>query len=121
MYSIHRIGQDEHWQQSGTPPTLIGAPQWPNNPCNAPMWLYRVGKKPSMKADLAIYSHVVDVSRQCMIASLILGCNWISFLEITPSCLDKCASTQQAGNQHMTGHEFSYNFVIRMYVELKMA
>ena len=38
------------------------------------MWPNRVGKKPSVKADLAIYSHAVDVSRQCMSVSLIPGC-----------------------------------------------
>ena len=36
---------------------------------------YKVGKKPSVKADLAIYSHVVDASGQCMSESLILGFN----------------------------------------------
>ena len=30
---------------------------------------------PSVKADLAIYSHVVDVSGQCRSVSLILDCN----------------------------------------------
>ena len=32
-------------------------------------------KKPSVKADLAIYSHVVDASVQCMSVSLILDFN----------------------------------------------
>ena len=36
---------------------------------------YRVGKKPPVKEDLAIYSHVVDASGQCMSVSLILGFN----------------------------------------------
>ena len=39
------------------------------------MQFYRIGKKPSVKADLAIYSHVVDASGQCMSVSLILGFN----------------------------------------------
>ena len=38
-----------------------------------PTWFYMVGKKPSVKADLAIYSHVLDVSGWCMSVSLILG------------------------------------------------
>ena len=49
--------------QFDTTPTLISAPQWPHRPCNAPMRLYTVGKKPSVKADLAMYSRTVDVSR----------------------------------------------------------
>ena len=60
-------------QLSGTQPILISAPQWPNRACNALMQLYRVGKKPFVKANLAIYSHVVDVFGQCMSESLILG------------------------------------------------
>ena len=62
-------------QQFGTQPILISTPQWPHRPCNAPTWLYRVGKKLSVKADLAIYSQVVDASAQCMSVSLILGFN----------------------------------------------
>ena len=73
MYTNHRIDQDGHWQQFGTQPILISAPQWANRPCNAPTWLYRVGKKLSMKADLAIYSQAVDVHARCMSESLILG------------------------------------------------
>ena len=49
--------------------------QWPNKTYNAPMRPYKVGKKPSVKADLAIYSHVVNASGQCMSESLILGFN----------------------------------------------
>ena len=75
MYTNHRIDRDNLWQQSGTQPILISAPQWPNRPYNAPTQFYRVGKKPSVKAGLAIYSHVVDASGQCMSVSLILGFN----------------------------------------------
>ena len=67
MYTNHRIDQDGHWQLLST--------QWVNRPCNAPTWFYRVGKKPSVKADPAIYSHAVDVRGQCMSESLILGHN----------------------------------------------
>ena len=73
MYTNHRIDPDGHWQQSGTQPILISAPQWPNRTCDAPMWwLDRVGKKPPVKADLAIHSYTVDASGQCMSESLIL-------------------------------------------------
>ena len=75
MHTNHRIDQDGHWQQPGTQPILISAPQWANRPCNAPTRFYRVGKNPSVKADLAIYSHAVDVGGQCMSESLTLGHN----------------------------------------------
>ena len=77
MYTIHRIDRDGHWQQFGTQPILISAPQWANRHCNAPTRLYRVRKSPSVKADLAIYSQAVDhdVRGQCMSESLILGHN----------------------------------------------
>ena len=66
MYTIHRIGKDGHWQQLDTTTILISAPHWLHRPCNAPTQFYRVGKKPSVKVDLTIYSHVVDVSGWCM-------------------------------------------------------
>ena len=75
MYTNYRIVRDGHWQQAGTQPILISAPQWPNTTCNALTWPYRVGKKLSVKADLPIYSHAVDASGQCMSESLILGYN----------------------------------------------
>ena len=75
MYTTHRMGQDEHCQQFHTTPTLISAPQWPHRPCNASMRPYTVGKKLSVKADLAIYSQAVDVRGQCMSESLKLGHN----------------------------------------------
>ena len=68
------MGRDGHCQQFDNTPPVISAPQWPHMPCNASMQLYRVGKEPSVKADLAMYNHTVDVSRQCMSVSLILGC-----------------------------------------------
>ena len=72
--TTHRMGQDRHCQQLDNTPTLISAPQWSHRPCNGPMRPYRVGKQPSVEADLAMYSHTVDVSRQYMSVSLILGC-----------------------------------------------
>ena len=79
MYTNHKIDWDSHWQQSGTQPIVIRALQWPNRTCNALTWLYRVSKKASMKADLAIYSHAVDASGQYMSESLILGHNYLDF------------------------------------------
>ena len=75
MYTKHRIDRDGHWQQFCTQPILISAPQWACWPCNAPTWFYTVGKKPSVKADLAIYSQAVDVRVRCMSESLKLGHN----------------------------------------------
>ena len=54
---------------------MISALQWPSRTCNVPTRPYRVGKKLSVKADLAIYSHAVNVARQCMSKSLMLGHN----------------------------------------------
>ena len=56
-----------------TPPILISAPQWFHRPYNAPVMFYKVSKMPSVKADLDICSHVLDVSGCCMSVSLILG------------------------------------------------
>ena len=49
-------------------------------PSGAPLQPYKVGKKLSVKADLAIYSHIFDASGQCIIVSLILGFNLGSVL-----------------------------------------
>ena len=84
MYTNHRMDQDSHWQQFDTQPILISAPWLANRPCNAPTRPHRVGKKPSVKADLAIHSHTFEVSGR---SSLILfiklyfsSCsNWDSF------------------------------------------
>ena len=75
MYTNHRMDQDGHWQQFGTQLILISAPQWACWPCNAPTQSYTVGKKPTVKADLAIYSQAVDVRGRCMSSSLKLGHN----------------------------------------------
>ena len=75
MYTNHRIDRDGHWQQFGTQSILISAPQWACWPCNAPTGFYTVSKKPSMKADLAIYSQAVDVCGRCMSESLKLWHN----------------------------------------------
>ena len=60
MYTNHRIDQDGHWQQFGTQPILINALQWACWPCNAPARFYTVGKRPSVKADIAKQLMSVD-------------------------------------------------------------
>ena len=75
MYTNHRIDRDGHWQQFGTQPILISALQWVCWLCNAPTRFYMVGKKLSVKANLAVYSQAVDVRGQCMNESLMLGHN----------------------------------------------
>ena len=55
MYTINRIGRDKHWRQFDMTPILISAPQWLHRSCNAPTQFYKAGKRPSVKADLAIY------------------------------------------------------------------
>ena len=61
--SIHRTGQDSHWQQSDTSHILISATHWPHRPFIAPWWFDRVGNKPSVKADLVIYNYVLGIFR----------------------------------------------------------
>ena len=61
--SIHRTGQDSHWQQFGTTHILINAIHWPHRPYSAPQWFDRVDNKPSVKADLTIYSYVFGIFR----------------------------------------------------------
>ena len=73
MNTIYRIDQDGHWQHFGTPPIMISAPQWLHRLHNGPTQFYRVGKKLSVKADLAIYGQVVDASGWCIRVSLMLG------------------------------------------------
>ena len=48
------IGQACHQNQFGTPCSLINAPQGPQRPGEAPSRFDSVGKKPPVKADLAI-------------------------------------------------------------------
>jgi len=55
--------------------------------CVGPAWLNRVSKKPSVKADLLIYSNCVTVSGQCLSMAIIISnkmdfnscVNWDSF------------------------------------------
>ena len=59
--TVNMVGLDGRWQQPDTPCSLISAPQWPHTPCSGPMWFSRVGKRPPVKADLAIYSSMNGV------------------------------------------------------------
>ena len=63
--TVNLVGRDGRWQQFDTPCSLISAPQWLHGPCSGPLWFYMVSKRPSVKADLAIYSPVSGVSVQC--------------------------------------------------------
>ena len=71
--SIHRTGQDSRWQQSGTSHILISATHWPHRPCIAPWWFDRVGKKPSVKAALVIFSYLLGIFMQCKSVGLIIS------------------------------------------------
>ena len=75
MHTNHKMDRDGRWHQSDTQPILISVLQWPNRTCNAPTRPYKVGKKPSVKAYLVIYSHTIDAAGQCMSESLMLGHN----------------------------------------------
>ena len=56
---IHKGGQDCRKEQLGIPCSPINAPPGPRN---APWWCDSIGKKLSVKADLAIYDQVLGVS-----------------------------------------------------------
>jgi len=62
-------------EQFGTTCYLINVPQWPHSICDGPAWLDRVGKKPSVKADLLIYSNCVTVSGQCLSVAIMVPLN----------------------------------------------
>ena len=54
--------QDNCWQQYDTTHILINVIHWLHRHCSAPLWFDRVTKKPSVNADLTIYTHVHGVS-----------------------------------------------------------
>ena len=56
-------GRDSRWQQSGTNHIPISATHWPHRHCIVPWCFDRVGNKPSVKADLAIYSNALGIFR----------------------------------------------------------
>ena len=58
----HLVGRDSRQQQFDIPSRLISAHHWPHRPCSGLSWLYRVGKRLPVKADLAIYSPINGVS-----------------------------------------------------------
>ena len=60
--TIHSIGKDSCWQQFGTTDILIDVVYWHHRPCNVPSCFGRVSNKLYVKADLAIYSHMLDMS-----------------------------------------------------------
>ena len=62
--TINLVRPDGHQQQFDTPSSLISAHQWPHGLCSGPSWFYRVGKRPPVKADLAIYSPIVGMPGQ---------------------------------------------------------
>ena len=57
--TIHRIGRDSRLLQFDTTHILINAVQWLHRPCGAPSWFDMAQEKPFVKADLAIYTHVL--------------------------------------------------------------
>jgi len=58
---------------------IINAPRGPQIILYGPSWLDRVDNKPSIKADLLIYTSFVIVSRQCTVL-LQQAIKWISIL-----------------------------------------
>jgi len=58
-------------EQFGTTGQPIIASQWLHRVCVGPVWLDRVGKKPSVKADLLIYGNCVTMS-----AWIVLECGY---------------------------------------------
>ena len=102
MCTNHRIDQDGHWQQFGIQPILISSPLWACWLCKTPTRSYTVGKKPSVKADLAIYSQAFDVRGRCMSELLRLGHN-----------LDFSSCDIMVGF-HKSSHIYFYIFVITM-------
>ena len=59
---LNLVDRDSHQQQFDIPSSLISAHQWPHRPCSELLWFYRVGKRPPVKADLAIYSLIIGAS-----------------------------------------------------------
>ena len=67
------VGKDGRLQQFDTPSSLISVHEWPHRLCNGPLWFYMVGKRPPVKADLAIYSLIVGMSGQWENAATMLN------------------------------------------------
>ena len=58
--TIYSTAHDGRWKQFGTTNIFVSATYWLHRPCSAPSWFDRVGKKPFVKADLAIYTYTVE-------------------------------------------------------------
>ena len=84
--TVNLVGQESREQQFDTPSSLISAHQWPHRPCSGPSWFYRVGKRPTVKADLAICSLIVGVSGQ-----------WLSVATMLNNKLDFCCCNNSVG------------------------
>ena len=63
----------QSWQQFGTTHILINTFQWLHRPCSAPLWFDSVGKRLSVKPDLAIYNHMLGVSGHCCSVAFIFS------------------------------------------------
>ena len=71
--TIHRIGRDSRWEQFDTAHILIDAIHWVHRCCGALSWFDRLEKKPSVKADWAIYTHMLGVPRQYLSVAIMLS------------------------------------------------
>ena len=69
----HTTSHSRRFQQFDTLCCLINAPQQYQWVCFGPTWYDRVGKKPPVKADTAIYSYVITVSVQSKSVAVILS------------------------------------------------
>ena len=67
------IGQNSCWQHFGTTHILNTTVHWFHRPCSALSWFDMVSKEPSVKADLAIYSHVLGMSAQCWSVAILVS------------------------------------------------
>ena len=83
------VRPDGRQQQFDTPSSLISAHQWPHGHCSGPSWFYRVGKRPPVKADLAIYSLIVGMSGQ-----------WEDVATMLNIKLDFCCCDNSVGFSH---------------------
>ena len=61
---VNLVQPDSRQQQFDTPSSLISAHQWPHGLYSGLLWFYRVGKRPPVKEDLAIYSLIAGMSGQ---------------------------------------------------------
>ena len=67
------VGRDGRQQQFDISSSHSSVHQWPHRPCSGPSWFYRVGKRPPVKVDLAIYSLIVGMSGQWLNVATMLN------------------------------------------------